>query len=498
MSSPVRRTELRSLRAGQEIPFGGDRVVEVGEELATAFAPGDRLIVVQQSGDLIHVPRNVSAIVDEAVAVAVAAAPLIASASTDAVSRFFAEFANRLADDRSFAVVAAANELDFRAARERGRPTGRLELSAKMRGDMIEALRMWRDLDLAADESVGLVDHGSWSVEERRAPLGVVGFVFEGRPNVFADATGVLRSGNAVVFRIGSDALRTAQAIHHEMVGPALVASGLPVGAVVLVESGERSAGHALFSDRRLGLAVARGSGDAVAQLGAVARQSGIPVSLHGTGGAWILVDRGFSASDLTLIIESSLDRKVCNTLNVLCLPVGDGAALAAALTGISAAAARRRRRAMVHCRASDRAAIGSVVDSNLTADHDLSIIDHPDDEFLESEWEWDDDPECSIVFVGDVSEACDLFNRHSPRFVVSVLSNDPATMESVYRDADAPFVGNGFTRWVDGQYALGRPELGLSNWQHGRLFARGGILSGDGVFSVRYMARHTDPHQRR
>ena len=51
------------------------------------------------------------------------------------------------------------------------------------------------------------------------APLGVVGFVFEGRPNVFADATGVLRGGNTVVFRIGSDALGTARAIVRHAVG---------------------------------------------------------------------------------------------------------------------------------------------------------------------------------------------------------------------------------------------------------------------------------------
>jgi hypothetical protein len=46
----------------------------------------------------------------------------------------------------------------------------------------------------------------------------------------------------------------------------------------------------------------------------------------------------------------------------------------------------------------------------------------------------------------------------------------------------NAPFVGNGFTRWVDGQYALRTPELGLSSWQHGRLFARGGVLGGRAV----------------
>ena len=53
----------------------------------------------------------------------------------------------------------------------------------------------------------------------------------------------------------------------------------------------------------------------------------------------------------------------------------------------------------------------------------------------------------------------------------------------------EAPFVGNGFTRWVDGQYALDAPELGLSNWQHGRMLGRGAILSGDSVHTIRYRA---------
>jgi glutamate-5-semialdehyde dehydrogenase len=58
--------------------------------------------------------------------------------------------------------------------------------------------------------------------------------------------------------------------------------------------------------------------------------------------------------------------------------------------------------------------------------------------------------------------------------------------------------VGDGFTRWVDGQFALLRPELGLSNWQNGRLFARSGILSGDSGYSVRLRAHQSDPSLRR
>ena len=62
------------------------------------------------------------------------------------------------------------------------------------------------------------------------------------------------------------------------------------------------------------------------------------------------------------------------------------------------------------------------------------------------------------------------------------------------YAAVDAPFVGDGFTRWVDGQYALDTPELGLSNWQGGRLLARGGVLSGDSVYTVRHRATIADP----
>ena len=72
---------------------------------------------------------------------------------------------------------------------------------------------------------------------------------------------------------------------------------------------------------------------------------------------------------------------------------------------------------------------------------------------------------------------------------MASLISADRAEHDQFYAAVDAPFVGNGFTRWVDGQYALDRPELGLSNWQHGRLLGRSGVLSGDSVFTVRTRA---------
>ena len=72
---------------------------------------------------------------------------------------------------------------------------------------MIAGLDQWRDLPSRRDKVIGCVEHEGWTVDEVVSPCGVVAFVFEGRPNVLADATGVLRSGNTAVFRIGSDAL---------------------------------------------------------------------------------------------------------------------------------------------------------------------------------------------------------------------------------------------------------------------------------------------------
>ena len=85
------------------------------------------------------------------------------------------------------------------------------------------------------------------------------------------------------------------------------------------------------------------------------------------------------------------------------------------------------------------------------------------------------------------------MFNDLSPRLVGSLVSDDPAEHERYFNALDAPFVGDGHTRWVDGQFALNKPELGLSNWQHGRLFGRGGVLTGDDVYTIRmrYLTAH-------
>ncbi len=501
----VQSEVLTELVAGMAVLYGGNRVTRVGDELAAAFRPGDRIVVAPEDGSLLHVDAASHELVTAAVDDATAAFAALQAVADDQVSDFYHRFADALADDATFAAVAAANTADVAAARARGRSTTRLELSAAMRADMVAGLRGWAATPGGRDTTTEVVHHPGWRVELRRSGLGVVGFVFEGRPNVFADATGVLRAGNTVVFRIGSDALGTARAIVENALAPALAGAGLPPGTVRLLDSPSRATGWALFADARLSLAVARGSGQAVAQLGAVARGAGIPVSLHGTGGAWLVAGQEADAGAFGLAVEASLDRKVCNTLNVCCIPRHRADELVPAfLAAADAAGARRSTSTRVHvARGSEghvpterfeRDVVVGRAEGEVT-EPQATVIDVED---LGHEWEWETSPEVSLVVVDDVGAAVELFNRRSPRLVACLISDDDDEHQAFWRGVDAPFVGNGFTRWVDGQFALSRPELGLSNWEHGRLFARGGVLAGDSVFTIRTLAWQDDPALRR
>ena len=497
MSSGV----LEKLTPGMAIPFGGNRLAIVPEELASRFKAGDRLVVVDRTGELLHVPAEVQAIASAAVGRAHAAFHRMGEVSDEAITAFFAAFAERLGDDGAWARIAEANAADVAAARARGRSTTRLAVSDAMRRDMISGLLGWKDAPGGRGRAVERIEHPGWAVEQVTGPLGVVGFVFEGRPNVFADATGVLRGGNTVVFRIGADALGTAKAIVREALDPAIARSGLPLGAASLVESAERSAGWAMFADPRLALAVARGSGQAVAQLGAVARQSGTPVSLHGTGGAWMVADASADADRFASAVFHSLDRKVCNTLNVCCIVrICAEDLVPRFLDALWRAGERRGHGCKLHIRQGDEAALprqwrdASVVVRRAGGDLEEPLVESLAEDGLGREWEWEETPEVSLAIVEDVAEAVALFNRLSPRFAAALISQDPEAHDRFFRSIDAPFVGDGFTRWVDGQYALDKPELGLSNWEHGRLFARGGVLSGDSVYTVRTRMIQSDP----
>ncbi|MEI8069090.1 MAG: aldehyde dehydrogenase family protein [Actinomycetota bacterium] len=467
------------------------QLVDIGEKIARSFSEGDRLLSVPSSG-LLLIPRTEIDIVRSCVNTATEAFKALSAASSKQIANFYSGFARRLGDETIFKQIRVVNDHDVATAQASGRSTTRLALSDVMRQDMIDALHIWESL-ATPNTALETIAHDGWTIESHVAPLGVVGFVFEGRPNVFADATGVLRTRNVCVFRIGSDAYETAQAIMNLAVIPSLADAGLPTGSVVLLPSKTHACAWALFSDRRLSLAVARGSGAAVALLGEIAQQHGIPASLHGTGGAWMVVSRSANLEYVRNVVQFSLDRKVCNTLNTVVMTRSDLAHnVQAVIDGIAQAAKLRNTHAIIHADEVVREALTLCV---VPADCKIEPIDH---ESLGTEWEWENSPEVAIVATDSVQSAVDLFNRFSPAFVLSVVSDDDQEIENAWLLSNAPFFGDGMTRWVDGQYALRKPELGLSNWQNGRTFARGGILSGDSIFTLRYRVRQTDSKVKR
>lgn len=471
--------ELEGLAPGTPV-LVGDRLVPLPE-----LAPGDRLIAIHATGELLVVPAADHEIARDAVQRAATAFRDLATTSDEQISAFFQTFADRLADDAIWGAIAEANASDVERARDAGRATGRLVATTKMRDAMIDGLHGWAKAPARRGEVVERREEATWTVERRRAPLGVVAFVFEGRPNVFADGVGVLRGGNTSVMRIGSDALRTAEAIEANAVAPALTTAGLPDGAVTLVRSPSHATAHALFTMPDVRLAVARGSGPTTALLGAIASQHGIPVSLHGTGGAWLYLADDAPEERSRNAIVHSLDRKVCNTLNTIVVARRRAHELVPlALDAVF----ERHADARVHVAAGSEHDVPSerfdqrvVVNDAAVGQVDVIPLDE-----LRLEYEWDSIPEVSIVCADGDDEAVELVNRYSPRFVASIITADPARFERFYELVDAPYVGDGFTRWVDGQWAWGRPELGLSNWERGRILGRSGILSGDDVLTIR------------
>jgi glutamate-5-semialdehyde dehydrogenase len=485
-----------ALQSGDRV-LVGTSLISVDEAFAQSLQPGDTVLGIASTGQLRRIPLEVQELVSQAVSQALEGFRLLQNVSPEQVDAFFALAAARLGDDVVFQNIADANRNDVESAIQKGRSTTRLILSEKMREDMIAAFCMWQSADMSPSTLVDSVEHNGWSVEQWKAPLGVIGFVFEGRPNVFADATGVLKGGNTVVFRIGSDALGTARAIMHHVITPSLKDCSLPLGSVVLLESVEHAAGWSLFSDKRVSLAVARGSGQAVAELGSIAQQAGVAASLHGTGGAWMIVGESVDIERLSAVVEHSLDRKVCNTANVVCVPKSQAQqVLPIVLASAERAAATRGTHARIHSiNGASKYFSDPVAIEVHRADgihQELNITESSENE-LGHEFEWENNPELFVVVVDSQQHAVELFNQYSPQFVVSVVSEDQTERDFVWQQCNAPFVGDGFTRWVDGQFALLRPELGLSNWQSGRLFARGGVLSGDSAYTIRLRVTQDD-----
>ena len=265
-------------------------------ELAAAFAPGDRLIALGDTGDLLHVPaaaarrspprrRRRASTAFEA----------LGAVGDEQISSFFDGFAARLADDDVDGAVLAANERRRRGGRAvaGGRRPGScspIACAATMVGRPDAAGGTRRCGATPGSARSNTTAGASRPAGPRSASSA---FVFEGRPNVFADAAGVVRTGNTVVMRIGVDALGTAEAIIERCVAPALAAAGLPAGTI---EPGPLAgAGGRLGPVRPAATSPSPWPAARVRRWPSSApspASAGTPVSLHGTGGAWLVAGR--------------------------------------------------------------------------------------------------------------------------------------------------------------------------------------------------------------
>ena len=216
---------------------------------------------------------------------------------------------------------------------------------------------------------------------------------------------------------------------------PALEESGLPSGSVSLINSAERSAGYAMFSDQRLALAVARGSGPAVAQLGSVAKQTGIPVSLHGTGGAWLVGSSNSDPEMFKTVVYHSLDRKVCNTLNTCCITKEAASFSSKFLAALSEAAEVRGANAKLHITESADPFIPNAWRGTVSIERAEGEVAETQTEEIKIEEigvEWNGkSPEVTLVVVESVEKAITLCNSYSPQFVASMVTEDDAEFEA-------------------------------------------------------------------
>ncbi len=279
-------------------------------------------------------------------------------------------------------------------------------------------------------------------VARMRIPLGVIGIIYESRPNVTIDAAGLcLKSGNAVILRGGSEALHSNRALAG-IIGQALASVGLPSEAVQVVPTADRSAINALLAqEERVDLIIPRG-GEGLIRF--VVANSRIPVLKHDKGVCHVFVDQ---TADLQMAEEICFNAKVqrpgvCNAMETLLIH-------AAVADQFLPAMVRRYQDAGVHLRGCPRAC--TIVDGLTPAD----ASDWPA-EFL--------DLILAVKVVADLDAAMDHIGRYGSLHTEAIVTGDYARANRFVREVDASVVlVNASTRFNDGgQLGLGA-EMGIS-----------------------------------
>jgi glutamate-5-semialdehyde dehydrogenase len=350
--------------------------------------------------------------------------------------------------------ILLANTEDVAAAKTEARPPAfvdRLTLTIPRLEAMAHALCQIADLPDPVGEITGMWRRpNGLTVGHMRVPLGVIGIIYESRPNVTADAAGLcLKSGNAVILRGGREALRTNQAIA-SVLAAAVVSAGLPEASLAVVPTPDRAAVKEMLGlEGLIDLIIPRGGEELIR---AVREGSRIPVIAHDKGLCHTYVDAG---ADLTMAAEVAFNAKVerpgvCNAMETLLVHAEVAAAF---LPGFFA----RLIEAGVEIRGCPRTrALVSGIRPATEEDWDMEYLDL----------------RLSVRVVDSFEEALAHIARHGSGLAEAIVTADHGRAMRFLRgvDAGAVFV-NASTRFTDGyEFGMGA-EMGISTQ---KLHARG------------------------
>jgi glutamate-5-semialdehyde dehydrogenase len=375
--------------------------------------------------------------------------------------------------ERERVALKDANARDLARARDKGYDAAfidRLTLSDKALNTMVEGLRQVASLADPIGEISGLKFRPSGiQVGQMRVPLGVIGIIYESRPNVTIDAAALcLKSGNAAILRGGSEALECNTALA-KLIGEGLEAAGLPQEAVQVVATADRAAvGKLITMTEYVDVIVPRGGKSLIARLMEEAR---VPMIKHLDGICHVYVDdRADLAKALNVCDNAKTHRYgTCNTMETLLVAKGIAAEALPLL-----ARAFKAKDVELRVDAAARAVLQEARYDGLLNDA--------------TEADWSTEylaPILSIKLVNDLDEAIDHINTYSSNHTDAIVTEDHDRAMRFLREVDsASVMVNASTRFADGfEFGLGA-EIGISN---DKLHARGPVGL-DGLTSLKYV----------